>query len=337
MNRRRGCAGLMRYWFGTIIVSIAFLQLISTPPSHAQTESPLVQLGRQLFFDTRLSSDDDLSCASCHIPEKAYTDGLPVARGHRGKMLSRNTPTLLHLREYLSFFWDGRSSTLQDQIIEVMNNPNEMNMSADELEKKLRRIPGYVEQFNKLFGTEITLSGVTRAIVAFEETLVTERAPFDRFMAGNPNSLNPSARRGLELFQNKGKCAFCHKGFNFTDSNFHNIGVPPRANDSGRRNNSNHDEGRMAVTGRAGDRGAFKTPTLRNIAQTAPYMHNGVFETLEEVIEFYNDGGGKNPNLDIQMEALRLTPREKKDLVAFLKALTGKYPVAKRPPLPGMD
>ena len=320
---------------GGLTASLFFVQPDPGFSSVVADQHSLVNLGILLFFDPRLSEDNDLSCASCHIPEKAYTDGRQLARGKGGRRLTRNTPTLLNVAENSTFFWDGRTRSLEAQILEVMQNKDEMNIKPISLEAKLNQVPEYVSQFQDIYGTPVTIVGITYAIAAFEKTLITGQASFDRFLYGDMEAMTPSAQRGMALFQDEAKCAFCHKGFTLTDFDFHNIGVPPLPIASGRKNSAPEDVGRFGVTRHSEDRGSFKTPSLRNVAQTAPYMHNGVMETLAEVIEFYNKGGGKNPNLDVQIEPLGLTKEEKKDLVEFLIALTSDYPIIKKPNLPG--
>jgi cytochrome c peroxidase len=295
--------------------------------AHAVDPDALITLGRQLFSDPRLSKDGQMSCSTCHRPDRAWTDGQQRARGAGGKVLRRNTPTLLHVNALQFFFWDGRSTSLEQQAVEPIRHTDEMAQSLELLEKELSRIPGYVAQFQEVFGTSVTLEGVVQAIAAYERTLVSRNAPFDLYLSGSNHAITESAKRGMELFQDRARCAFCHKGFNFTDSEFHNIGVPTPPGFP-------QDDGRYEITRRPQDRGAFKTPTLRNVTQTGPYMHNGVFTTLEEVVEFYNAGGGRNPNLDLLIKPLRLAVREKADLVEFLKSLTGTVPDTTPPILP---
>jgi cytochrome c peroxidase len=322
-------------------VLFAVVILLAPKLSLALDYEAQIQLGKQLFYDTRLSENKKISCATCHKAERAFTDGLPTARGVNGKILNRNTPTLLHVVDLYSFFWDGRASTLEAQILEVIQNPDEMNMDLDGLVHRLNEIPGYTAQFKKIYGTRVTARGIARSIAAYERTLVTQASPFDKYLAGDKSAISPPAQKGLELFQGKANCALCHHGFIFTDSEFHNIGVPSNESSSRlfpRRKQGNQvqdeDMGRYRITRRSEDMGSFKTPTLRNITQTAPYMHNGIFKTLEEVIEFYDKGGIKNPNLDMQMKPLGLTAQEKFHLLEFLKTLTGPLPDSNSPELP---
>ena len=310
--------------FVSLSTALALLLIpLTSSPVYGLDYEAQIRLGAQLFFDPRLSGNNKLSCSTCHKPELAYTDGLTTAKGMDGRVLKRNTPSLLHVSEHSSFFWDGRSPTLRHQILEVLQNPDEMNQDLDRLVAELNGIPGYVDQFQEIYGTDVTIRGITRAIAAFEGTLVTKNTPFYLYLAGSKTAMNGQAFQGMELFQGKANCALCHNGFALTDDDFHNLGVPPQT-----------DDGRYAITDRKTDRGSFKTPPLRNVTQTAPYMHNGVFKTLVEVIDFYDIGGGKNPNLDIQMKPLNLTSKEKENLIEFLKTLTGKLPEVEVPSLP---
>ncbi|MBI3609960.1 MAG: c-type cytochrome [Nitrospirae bacterium] len=283
-----------------------------------------IALGLRLFFDPRLSGDNRMSCAGCHIPALAFTDGRSVAIGSNDQKLTRNTPTLLQAADSTSQFWDGRVRTLEDQVLEPVRRPDEMNQDLDQLVVKLGKDPEYARLFEEAFGSPVTLKGISEAVAAFERTILSHNSPFDRYLAGDRAAISPEAQRGMEIFQTKGRCAFCHKGLDFTDREFHNLGVPEP-------NPKQPDLGRYLVTKNENDRGAFKTPTLRNIAQTAPYMHNGTLKTLEEVAAFYNKGGGKNSHLDKAMTPLGLTRQEQQDLVSFLKTLTGRLPVMTPP------
>ena len=317
-------------------------ELPSIPPVYAETPTPEVWLGTQLFFDPRLSKGNRLSCASCHKPQLGFTDGLPRARGYNGAYLLRNTPTLLHVDKLGSYDWDGSVAHLEDQILSEIKNPDIMNMDLESLIQKLNHIPGYVQQFQALYGTPVMEIGIARAMAAFQRTLITKPAPIDRYLVGERRAISVTARRGMELFQGKARCALCHKGFDFTDSDFHNIGVPtlPYANESksfGFRKTKpllDQDVGRFGVTGQIEDRGAFKTPTLRNITQTGPYMHNGVFKTLEEVLVFYRNGGVRNASLDVEMKPINLTSLEIQDIIDFMETMTGELPKIEKPKLP---
>ncbi len=265
-----------------------------------------VELGRVLFYDKRLSVDDTVSCADCHNPKYAFTDGQAVATGVRG-----------HRVYSVEQFWDGRAATLEEQAKGPIANPIEMANTHEAVVEKLKSVKGYRPLFKQAFGSEeITIDLVAKAIATFERTIVSGNSPFDLYKAGNKKALSASAQRGLDVFFNKAKCDQCHFGINFTDGGFYNVGVS--------MDKPNPDLGRFDFTKREADKGAFKTPTLREIALTAPYMHDGSLATLEDVVEFYNKGGTPNPNLDQRMKKLNLTEQDKKDLVEFLKSLSGE-------------
>ena len=274
-------------------------------------------LGRMLYFDTRLSADNTVSCATCHHPKFGFTDGAPVSTGIKGQKGGRSAPTVFNRAYSLAQFWDGRATTLEDQAGGPMANSIEMGNTHENVIAKLRAIPGYRAEFQKVFGTpEITMVEVSKAIATFERTVLSGNSPYDKYKAGNKKALTPEQIRGLDVYFNKAKCDQCHEGINLTANSFHNLGVGMDKPDP--------DTGRFVVTKNDADWGAFKTPTLREIANTAPYMHDGSLKTLEEVVDFYDKGGIKNKNLDEKMKPLNLTPQEKKDLVAFLKALSGE-------------
>lgn len=278
-----------------------------------------ITLGRELYFDPRLSADGTVSCASCHNPKLAFTDGLPASVGIKGQIGKRSAPTIINRVFSRVQFWDGRATSLEEQAKVPMINPIEMgNKDYNEIVRRLRNIKGYREGFKKAFGTEeFTIEHVAEAISSFERTVVSGNSPFDKFESGgDEKAISDSAKRGLDIFRDKGRCSECHAGFNFTDERFHNTGIG--------MDKPNPDLGRYEITKKEEDKGAFKTPTLREIARTGPYMHDGSLKTLEEVVEFYNKGGIKNPNLDKQMKPLNLTEGEKKDLVEFLKTLNGE-------------
>jgi len=272
-------------------------------------------LGRRLFFDRRLSRDGSLSCASCHNPRRAFANRRPVARGVAGGTGDRNVPTLVNRAWGRSFFWDGRAATLEEQALEPVFNPREL--AATELHVvTLIESADYRAGFRAAFGRDPDLPALGRTLASFVRTIVSGNAPYDRHVAGISGSLGASAQRGLTLFTGQAGCNRCHTGPLFTDDEFHNTGV------AWRRGHVT-DPGRAAVTKDDLDRGAFKTPTLREIARTAPYMHDGSIGTLEEVIDFYDRGGSRNPALDPRLRALHLTARDKLDLVVFLKSLSG--------------
>lgn len=300
---------------------------LGLPPVPWPADNPYskakAELGRQLYYDNRLSSNMTVSCASCHAPEFGFGDSQPVSTGIRGQKGGRSAPTVINRAYSTLQFWDGRAVSLEDQAKGPLANPLEMTMEkdADAAHKScvacLKGIPGYVKQFEKAFGTsDLTIDHVAKAIATFERTVLSGNAPYDRYEAGDKNALTPAQARGMDVFFNKAKCDSCHIGFNFTDGSFANIGIG--------MDKVSPDLGRYMVTKREDEKGAFKTPTLREVARTAPYMHDGSLKTLEEVVEHYNKGGIKNPWLDPRMKPLNLTTDDKKDLVEFLKSLNGE-------------
>ena len=303
-----------------------------------------IDLGKILFFDKRLSADDTISCATCHDQEKGFADGRVIAVGIKERKGTRNSPTVLNAAFFDTQFWDGRVITLEEQAKQPIINPNEMGMpSHDALVEKISNISEYKTAFQAIFGTEkITIDHIARAIASFERTLISFNAPFDRFIAGEKDAISASAQRGWKLFQGKARCITCHE-FNrsypfFSNNKFHNVGVAMKGKDfeflarkaasSGAdpsalvQEEASAELGRYLVTKEPKDIGAFKTSGLRNIALTAPFMHDGSESTLESVVEFYNKGGVPNPNLDGGIRPLNLSEDEKKDLVVFMKSLT---------------
>ena len=286
-----------------------------------------VDLGRTLFFDPRLSGSDMISCAWCHNPARSWTDGQATAIGHGFKRLGRATPTILNTAYNPLQMWDGRKPTLEDQALGPIGSPDEMNLPLDKMVAKLSAIPGYKPLFDAAYpGEGISQQTVAKAIASFERTVVSTSAPFDRWRQGDSRAMSESAQRGFALFNGKANCSLCHQGFNFTDNGFHNIGV--------RSLTDTEDEGRFAHRKVKVNKGAFKTPTLRDIELTAPYMHNGYYKTLEEVVDHYDRGGDSKANLDPNIRSLGLSPSEKSDLVAFMKALTGTPQHIEVPTLP---
>ena len=287
-----------------------------------------ISLGKQLYFDPRLSGDNTISCASCHDPEKGWSNNDQFATGIGGQRGGRSAPTIVNSVYNKFHFWDGRAGSLEEQALGPIQNPIEMNMKMDVCVEKLNKISGYREQFQEVFGTEVTEEGIAKAIAAYERTIVSGAAPYDRYKAGQKDAMSDAAVRGMELFFGKAFCSACHVGPNFTDNAFHNVGIG--------MDKKEPDPGRYAETKLGGDRGAFKTPTLREVARTGPYMHDGSLKTLEDVVEHYNKGGIPNPQLDENVFELNLTEQEKKDLVVFLKeGLSGEnYPLHTPPELP---
>jgi len=263
------------------------------------------QDGKALFFDKRLSRDGSVSCGTCHDPKRAFADGQVLSAGVGGRRGTRHTPTVLGRGAGRLQFWDGRSASLEEQVLEPIRNPNEMAMTVeDALARVEKDYPG------------LDARGLARALAAYVGSIRSEASAFDRFIRGDEAVLSGLEREGLRLFRDKARCYICHSGDQFTDEPFHNTGVAWSGGEL-------RDEGRAGVTGKRYHKGAFKTPTLREVALTAPYMHDGSIGTLEEVVEFYDRGGNRNPWLDENVEKLGLTVEEKRALVAFLRALSG--------------
>ena len=274
-------------------------------------------LGKLLYFDKRLSADGSLSCASCHHPKFAFGDGFAVSTGIKGQKGGRSAPTIFNRAYSLAQFWDGRAATLEEQAKGPMANPIEMGNTHEALVGKLREISGYRLLFRSAFGSdELSIDHVAKALATYERTVLSGNSPYDRWKNGRKNAMTAQQIRGKDLFFGKARCDACHEGINFTTNAYHNLGIGT--------DKPNPDEGRFVVTHNPADWGAFKTPTLREIARTAPYMHDGSLKTLDEVVEFYNKGGIENKNLDKTVRALKLTEQEKKELVAFLQALSGE-------------
>jgi cytochrome c peroxidase len=295
----------------------AGLSVILPVPADSPLTAERVALGRRLFFEPRLSKDNRLSCASCHRPERAFADGRPVAVGAGRRAGRRNAPSLLNRAYASTLFWDGRAASLEEQALAPMISDVELANTYDEIERRLRADAGYVAAFREAFGPgDITRVRIAQALASFQRTLLSGGSPVDRYeLLGESGALTPAAARGRALFRGRARCQFCHDGPLFTDERFHNTGVS-----WGRQP---LDLGRFEVTGLDHDRGAFRTPSLRDIARTAPYMHDGSMATLAEVVAFYDRGGNANPHLDGLLRPLHLTLRERRDLVAFLEALTG--------------
>ncbi len=296
-----------------------YFEEVKTPP-----DPKSVRLGRWLFYDTRLSGDNTVSCATCPQPEHAFSQATPVSAGIKGQKGTRKAPTFINQAVTLQphFFWDGRAGSLEDQALGPIANPIEMGNTHQSMIETLARVPGYQRYFEEVFGTTaITKERVAKAIADYERTRVSGNSPYDRWRATRDQTLVPAAaRRGHELFFDKAGCSSCHVGSNFTDSGFHNLGV-------GWDETTQRfaDEGRFVVSKDPRDRGAFKTPTLREITKHAPYMHDGSMATLREVVEFYNRGGNVNPWLDPKMKLREpLTEDEIDAVVAFLETLEGE-------------
>jgi cytochrome c peroxidase len=305
---------------------------LGLPPVPVPADNPptreTIALGKKLFFSTLLSADGSISCATCHDPAKAFADGKRVSVGVGGKAGKRNAPTVLNAAYNQLQFWDGRAASLEEQASGPMFSAEEMGHSLKGVEAKLAADPEVRAMFESAFGAgPVTIDGVTKAIASYERTLLSGNSPFDRYLFGGERSaLGEAARRGFDVFRDpkRGNCATCHtleeKFALFTDHKFHNIGAGLDPD------GAIPDPGRISQTLRDGDQGAFRTPILRNVALTAPYMHDGSLKTLKEVVDFYIGGGSSNQFLDKEIRPLRLTRQERDDLIAFLESLTGDMP-----------
>jgi cytochrome c peroxidase len=294
-------------------------------PSDNAPTAERQQLGRKLFFDPRLSGSGSISCATCHNPGFSWSDGLPRAIGHGTKQLDRRTPTIVNLAWAQALFWDGRADTLEEQALGPIQAAGEMNSNLDEMVLRLRGIRGYRVLFERAFPNEaISTATVAKAIATFERGVVSGKAPFDRWVAGENSAIPVAAQRGFALFTGKARCSVCHTGWRLTDDGFYDIGVAA------------NDIGRGKITPRIElSQFAFKTPTLRNVALRAPYLHNGSAATLDEVMDLYNRGGVvRRPSLSPEIKPLRLTAGETSDVIAFLQTLTSEDPEAMVPALP---
>jgi cytochrome c peroxidase len=252
-----------------------------------------ITLGRELFFDRRLSRDGSVSCASCHDPERGFTDGRPVSVGVFGRQGTRNVPAIFNRGYGRAFFWDGHIQTLEEQVLQPIQNPNEMDLTLTEAATRMH----------------LDAENISRALASYVRSILSGDSPYDRFVNGDRKALTAEQQAGLQIFRGKGNCTACHVGPNFSDERLHNTGIAWR-------------DGKLVDEG-AG-RGNFKTPTLREVARTAPFMHDGSLKTLEDVVEFYDKGGSANPGLDPELRPLHLTVEEKPALVAFLRSLAGK-------------
>ncbi len=324
---------------------------LGLPAIAVPQDKALIQLGKDLFNDTHFSANNTISCASCHAPEKAFTDQRAKSQGIYGQIGSRNAPTLLNVAFFKQFFHDGRASSLEQQALGPLLNPVEHGLESPEhIERIIHQNPDYVQRFSKIFNIDkhdIRAEHLAKAIAAYERTLIAGNSDFDQYYFGrNRSRLSKSAARGLLIFRRKGNCANCHEismsDALFTDNRFYNLGQGFEKIEAilpdflaAIKQGQNPDDfpmtpeqraelGRFNVTHVLQDIGKFKTPTLRNIALTAPYMHDGSIKTLEDVVDYYDKGGRKNPYLDSAIYPLHLTEQEKADLVAFMRALTSE-------------
>ena len=280
-------------------------------------------LGKMLFFDTRLSRDKNLNCASCHNPSFGWEVPFATAIGSGGKPLGRHAPTALNQAWSKNYFWDGRAPTLEAQAKGPIKAAVEMDLPLAKAVERLSAVEGYRSVFSKAFPKEgLNADTLVKAIATYERTLVTGDTPFDRWVRGDAKAMADGAKRGFALFAGRAGCSGCHTGWNFTDDKFHDIGLPTE------------DKGRMATTNAATDQHAFKTPGLREITARAPYMHVGQVNTLDEVLGHYVTGGQKRPSLSPLVKPIVLSPQERQDLVAFLRSLSSPQVMLAMPNLP---
>ncbi|MFQ5412755.1 MAG: cytochrome-c peroxidase [Phycisphaerae bacterium] len=325
---------------------------VAVPADNPQTAEK-IELGRTLYFDTRLSGDSSLSCAKCHVPVKGWSNGLQLSDAYPGTKHWRHVPTVLNAAYLKRLFWDGRAGSLEAQSLGPIEAPIEMNQNFAHLTEKLSGIPYYRQAFRKVFNSEVTMENLAKAISAFERTIVSKPGPLDRYLQGDKKALTDSQKRGLALFSGKANCIACHHGPLLTDQGLHVIGVPEieplktetdriatrhffaKVNEYPDPRGVDSDYGRELITKQSSDRGKFKTPSLRELRWTAPYMHNGAFETLEDVLEFYMGGGGKHANKDARLKSFRLSDSEFDDLLNFLDALSSEKPLlVEKPEMP---
>jgi cytochrome c peroxidase len=269
------------------------LDLYLPAPEDNPLKREMVALGKRLFSDKRLSRDESTSCNSCHDPERGYTDARPVSVGVFGRQGTRNVPAIINRGYGRAFFWDGHIQMLEEQVLQPIQNPKEMDLTIAEAAARVN----------------LDAETISRALASYVRSILSGDSPYDRFVNGDRTALTAQERAGLQIFRGKGNCIACHVGPNFSDEKLHNTGVAWR-------------DGQLADIG-AGQ-GNFKTPTLREVARTAPYMHDGGIRTLEDVVEFYDRGGNANPGIDPELRPLHLTAEEKPALIAFLRSLSGK-------------
>lgn len=267
------------------------------------------------FFDTSLSKTGDISCATCHDPQRGFEDGLRRGTGTTRTVLNRHTPTLLNLAWSQSYFWDGRAQSLEEQALGPLFAKAEMGMTPEILVSRVSHDKYYDQTFNDVFPESgITPQSIAMAIAAFERTLISKEAPFDMWISGDETALSEAAKRGFSVFNGKARCSLCHMGWNFTDDGFHDIGL------------ESEDQGRYAILDFPTMRHAFKTPGLRNISERAPYMHDGSLSTLDDVIRHYDGGFVRRDSLSEIIQPLNLTASERLDLIAFLNSLNSAVP-----------
>ncbi len=290
-------------------------------PDDEEPTAKQIELGKMLFYDRRLSKHKTMACVTCHNPDIGTGDGVAKGRGVEGGLVGRNSPHIYNLAWNKIFFWDGRAASLEEQALGPIQAEGEMNMLLEDVEKRIGAVAGYQKLFKEAYGDNaITSENIGKAIAAFERTLISDNSAFDRYIAGDESAMSEEAKHGMQLFVGKAACIECHSGPNFTDQSFHDLGM------------KSDDLGRGKIIKAKSMNKAFKTPGLRNVVFTAPYMHDGSLGSLEEVVQFYNRGGDR-PTDNKLVKKLNLTPQEERALVAFLGALTDPV-IVKRPEIP---
>ncbi|MBI4787301.1 MAG: cytochrome-c peroxidase [Chloroflexi bacterium] len=334
--------------------------LATLPPVSFPLDNPYsdakAELGRVLYFDPRLSGDGSTSCNSCHpANDGSWAVSSPISFGYPGATHWRNSQTVINVAYYTKLNWDGSATSIEKQNDGAWSGTVAGNVDSAMAEERLAQIPEYVRRFKQVFGTEYPLYGdALKAVATFQRTIVSKNVPFDKFVQGDTNAIGDSAKRGYDLFKGKANCSACHNGALVSDNSFHNTGVPTapdfqtnalrqitvrwqywaRGVSEDKYATMNSDLGLYYITKLDGDRAKFRTPSLRDTCYTAPYMHNGIFGTLEEVVAFYNQGGGDDANEDALIKPLKLSAAEQADLVAFLKSLCGDKIIVQAPTLP---
>jgi len=291
---------MLRFLVALLVIPLGLDLYLPVPEENPITKDK-IGLGRKLFFDRRLSRDGSIACATCHDPNRAFSTPLSVSTGVGGRQGRRNAPALINRGYGRAFFWDGRMPSLEEQVLKPIQDPNEMDLTLEEASARVK----------------LDALAMSRALASYVRSILSGDSPYDRFVNGDRAALSAEQQLGLQVFRGKGNCTACHVGPTFTDENFHNTGVAWR-------DGAVADEGRFAISRNPRDHGAFKTPTLREIARTAPYMHDGSFASLEEVIGFYSEGGRPNPSLDSEIRPRNFSAEEKRALAAFLRSLTGR-------------
>lgn len=327
---------------------------VPVPPDNPVTQAK-VELGKILFFDTRLSGDGTTSCNTCHTPSLGWGDGNPLSRGYPGTQHWRNSQTVLNSAYYAKLFWAGEATSLETQGNSAVVGNLAGNGDPMMIEERLRQVPDYVRRFREIFGQDPLYSDALKAISTFERVVpISQNVPFDNYMKGKRQALTPQAVKGMELFQGKANCIQCHNGPLFSDQDFHNLGVsqnPEFQTDPQRQialrfqhfirgvdeklyRQADRDLGLYYTTKREEDKGRFRTPSLRELKYTGPYMHNGVFANLKEVVDFYDRGGGEDSHKSPRIKPLNLTEEEKEALISFLESLSGDEVKVEPPPMP---